>query len=208
VTPDGIVNETSGNWSGYAVTGGTFTTTQASWTLNAITCPSSGSADAAPWVGIDGDGSGTVEQTGTDSQCNNGTASYVAWYEMFPSAPVFLNRTVHAGDKFTGKVKYNGGTSYTLTLTDHTQGWTNTTTQSLQASNASAEAILELASNELANFGHEPFTGFTVNGKKIKSFAASHTVERMSLANGSPCDSASALSKGDNFHLTWQSFCG
>src|SRR5580700_10954105 len=42
----------SGNWSGYAVTGSTFTTATASWTQNAGTCTSGdGSTDMSPWVG-------------------------------------------------------------------------------------------------------------------------------------------------------------
>ncbi|HEV2377754.1 MAG TPA: G1 family glutamic endopeptidase [Streptosporangiaceae bacterium] len=198
----------SPNWSGYAVSGGKFKKVSASWTLNAVTCPS-GSADAAPWVGIDGFNDKTVEQTGSDSICSSGKPKYVAWYEMFPAPPVFLAKTVKPGDHFTGTVTHTTGTSYTLTLADTTQGWTNTVHKSLSAKNASAEAVLELAFPKLANFGTDKFTAVTVDSKPIGSYTtAPFTLTQMFIqVGGTKCDATSALSNKDAFSETWKATC-
>src|SRR6266542_694566 len=63
------------NWSGYAVTGapGSVTDAKGSWVVPSIqgNCGST-NAYASFWVGIDGFSSNTVEQVGTDSDCQNG----------------------------------------------------------------------------------------------------------------------------------------
>ncbi|MGN6721755.1 MAG: G1 family glutamic endopeptidase, partial [Marmoricola sp.] len=58
-------SSTSSNWSGYATTMGPFTSVSASWTQPTVNCAATGkkSAYSSFWVGIDGDGSSTVEQT-------------------------------------------------------------------------------------------------------------------------------------------------
>src|SRR5579859_1354130 len=90
--------EYSGNWSGYAVTGGTYTSVSATWVQNAGTCSSSDTdTDMSPWVGIDGYSSSSVEQTGTSVDCSGATKTYYAWYEMYPANFVTINHTVKAG---------------------------------------------------------------------------------------------------------------
>jgi len=163
---DGRVINYSNNWSGYAVTGSTFTTATAAWTQNAITCTSGdGQTDMSPWVGIDGFSSSTVEQTGSSGDCNGSSPDYYAWYEMYPANVIIINKTVKPGDKFTGTVTHTSGTKYTLLLKDLTQGWTNSVTKSLKADDNSAEAVMEMAANHLTRFGTDPFTGFTVDGQ-------------------------------------------
>ena len=73
-----ISNSTSTNWAGYAVTGGRYTKVTSTWVQPAVTC--NGTAYSSFWVGIDGDTSGTVEQTGTEADCNGSTPVYSAWY--------------------------------------------------------------------------------------------------------------------------------
>ena len=200
----------SSNWSGYAVTGSTFTTATASWTQSAITCSrGSGQTDMSPWVGIDGFSSNTVEQTGSSGDCNGSSVDYYAWYEMYPQNFVTINKTVKAGDQFTGTVTHTSGTSYTLTLQDITEGWTNTVTKSLSAKDNSAEAVMEMAANKLSKFGTDPFTGFTVDGSPIGSFTGSpYTIEQMEIENGSTvCDSTSGLTSNENFTVTWLNAC-
>src|SRR5262245_47089269 len=69
---------TSTNWSGYAVTGpnGSVSDVKASWYVPTASCPPSPNQYASFWVGIDGYSSNTVEQIGTDSDCQNGTPVY------------------------------------------------------------------------------------------------------------------------------------
>ena len=209
-TVGGHVINYSDNWSGYAVTGGTFTTATASWTQNAGTCTSGdGETDMSPWVGLDGYSSSTVEQTGTSVDCDGSTPDYYAWYEMYPANVITINKTVKAGDKFTGTVTHTTGTKYTLVLEDITQGWTNSVTKSLKADDNSAEAVMEMAADHLTKFGTDPFTGFTVDGQAIGSFTGSaYTIEQMEIQNGSTlCDSTSSLTSNENFTTTWLNAC-
>jgi Peptidase A4 family len=91
----------------------------ASWAEPAVTCTASQTFSSF-WVGLDGDGTSTVEQTGTEADCANGAASYQGWFEMFPAAPVFFGNTVQPGDAMSASVVANGGGSFTLTLTEVT----------------------------------------------------------------------------------------
>ena len=209
-TATGRVINYSSNWSGYAVTGSTFTTATASWIQNAASCTrSDGETDMSPWVGIDGFSSETVEQTGSSADCDGSSVDYYAWYEMYPANVVVINKTVKAGDSFTGTVTHTSGTSYKLTLTDNTQHWTNTVTKSISADDSSAEAVMEMAADHLTKFGTDPFTDFTVDGSPIGSFTGSqYTIYQMEIQNGSTlCDSASALSANENFSTTWLNAC-
>lgn len=200
----------SSNWSGYAVTGSTFTTTSASWTQSAITCTSGdGQTDMSPWVGIDGYSSRTVEQTGSSGDCDGATPDYYAWYEMYPRNVIVINKTVKPGDQFTGTVTHTSGTEYELVLNDTTEGWTNTVTKSITAKDNSAEAVMEMAANNLSEFGTDPFTAFTVDGQPIGSYSASpYKIHQMEIkVSGTLCDSTSALSAEENFTTTWLNAC-
>ena len=197
----------SSNWSGYAVTGSTYSTATANWTQNAITCTSGdGETDMSPWVGIDGYNTNTVEQTGSSGDCDGASPDYYAWYEMYPRNVKVIDKTVRAGDQFTATVTHTGGTSYTLTLEDITQGWTNSVTKSLSAKDASAEAVLEMAANYLTKWsGADPFTDFTVDGQPIGSYSG---IEQMEIENGSTvCDTTSSLTSNENFGVTWDNAC-
>ena len=209
-TATGRVINYSSNWSGYAVTGGTFSTATASWIQNAASCTSNdGETDMSPWVGIDGFSSSTVEQTGSSADCDGSSVDYYAWYEMYPANVVVINKTVEPGDSFTGTVTHTSGTSYKLTLTDNTQGWTNSVTKKLSADDSSAEAVMEMAANNLTKFGTDPFTSFTVDGSPVGSFTGSqYTIYQMEIQNGSTlCDSTSGLSGSENFTTTWLNAC-
>jgi Peptidase A4 family len=196
----------STNWSGYAATGRTFTSVSASWTEPTGTC--SGSAKYSSfWVGLDGYNSSTVEQTGSEVDCSGRTAEYYSWYEMYPAFPVNFSNTVRPGDQFTGSVTFNGGSSYTLVLTDHTQGWSHTVSASLSgAANSSAEVIAEAPSSTsgvlpLAHFSPVTFTGATANGSNIGTFNPTQII--MVDNSGRQKDSVSSLSGGNSFTVTW-----
>src|SRR3954466_1271917 len=169
-----ITNSTSTNWSGYAVTGSRYTSVSAAWTEPTVSC-SGGTAYSSFWVGLDGDTSGTVEQTGTDADCSGSTPQYYAWYEMYPKFPVNLKGTVRPGDHLSASVTTNGSGQFTLTITDSTQGWSNTTNARLKSAKlASAEVIAEAPSSSggvlpLANFGTVSFTGASANGSLLTS---------------------------------------
>ena len=200
---------TSVNWAGYAATGaaGTFTSVSTSWTQPAVTCSATDTFSSF-WAGLDGDGSQTVEQTGTEADCSGGAATYSGWYEMFPNAPVFYNNPVAPGDAMSASVVAGSGGAFTLTLSDATQGWTQTTHQtSATATLASAEVIAEAPSNgtvlPLANFGTVNFSNATANGAPIGNANVSELT--MVSAGGTTEATPSALAGGTNFTVTWDS---
>ena len=164
------------NWAGYDSTGGDFTSVTASWVEPSI-LPSSAETYASFWAGLDGDGSTTVEQTGTAAYSEHGRISYYAWYEMYPDPMVPINAmTVSPGDAMTATVTSAGAGQFTLALTDVTTGDTFTTEQlNTSAQDYSAEVIAEAPSGEdgifpLAIFGTLNFTGCAFNNKPISAF--------------------------------------
>ena len=125
------------------------------------------------WVGIDGYSSSTVEQIGTGEDVVNGSATYYAWYEMYPSRSVTISTmTVKAGDSITGSVAYVPAISFVLTIKDATESETFTKTLTATgAARSSAEWVVEAPSSNygvlpLANFGTVTFTNAyaTING--------------------------------------------
>jgi hypothetical protein len=200
-----ITNSTSTNWSGYAVTGGRYTSVSASWTEPSVSC--SGTAYSSFWVGLDGDTSSTVEQLGTDADCSGSTPQYYAWTEMYPKYPVNLSGTVKPGDKLSASVTTNGSGSFTLKITDSTQGWTSTTNAKLHsAALASAEVIAEAPSSRsgvlpLANFGSVGFTGATANGVSMDSLSG---LDPITMASGSTVKAQPSNMSGGSFTVTWK----
>ncbi|MEU4518745.1 G1 family glutamic endopeptidase [Amycolatopsis sp. NPDC024027] len=161
-----------GNWGGY-VSFGSFTTATASWTEPAVSCTSTNDL-FAPWVGIDGDGSSTVEQTGVETDCSSGRPVYSAWYEMYPAAPVYYSVSVSAGDHITATVTRTATNTYRLDLADTTKGWSKSTTKSLTSKHASAEAIIESPTDSYPSIsGGIKFTGVKFNGTNLASTSPS-----------------------------------
>ncbi|HME18684.1 MAG TPA: G1 family glutamic endopeptidase [Nitrososphaerales archaeon] len=169
----------STNWSGYAVTGttGSVGEVRASWIVPSVagTCTSTDQYSSF-WVGIDGFSSSTVEQTGTDSDCQGGSPTYYAWYEFYPNPSFIISGiAVHPGDKVGALVKYAGG-SFTVTIKDFTGGQSFTTSATVpSAQRNSAEWIAEAPSDffgvlPLANFGTADF-GFDYTGIATTSYA-------------------------------------
>ncbi|WP_329561931.1 G1 family glutamic endopeptidase [Kitasatospora sp. NBC_01266] len=202
----GILHSTSSNWSGYAATGQKFTSVTASWVQPAASCNGDDTYSSF-WIGLDGDGSSSVEQTGSEVDCSGGSPQYYAWYEMYPAYPVNFSNTVRPGDHFTASVTESGSGAFTLKLSDTTAGWSHTVSKTLKnAALASAEIIAEAPSDStgalpLTDFGKINFTGATANGKSIGSFSP----ENITMAsNGTTLATTSALSGGSAFSVTWK----
>jgi len=193
------------NWGGYAASGSGFTSVSASWTEPSATCNSSNDL-YAPWVGIDGYGTSTVEQTGVASSCSSssGSATDQAWYEMYPANPVYLSTSsypVAAGNAISASVTYIGSSKYTLVLTNSTRGWTYSITKTLSsAKRESAEVIIESPTGDYPDFGTVNFTSATVNGETLGSFSP---VAMDPSYNGVTEAHTSALTGGTAFSDTW-----
>ena len=174
----------STNWSGFAAHSKKYNKISASWVEPTAHCSGSGSQFSSFWVGLDGFNSRTVEQTGTEVDCRNGSPRYFGWYEMFPAFPVNFSNTVRPGDHFTGSVTFNGS----------------------GAARSSAEVIAEAPSSSggvlpLANFGTVHFSNSKVDGSKLGS--ANPTKIIMVNSSGRAKVSVSSLSNGTNFSVKW-----
>ena len=201
-----ISHSTSTNWSGYSAINGRYTSVSANWTQPTASCTSQ-TTYSSFWVGLDGDGSSTVEQTGTSADCSGGSPRYYAWYEMYPKFPVNLSIPIRAGDSMTGSVTTDGRGRFTLTIHNNTTGGNFVTTQTLKRARlASAEAIAEAPSSSggvlpLTNFGTANFSAVTVNGAAIGTF----NPDRIDMVSGGVTKAqTSALSGGTSFSVTWR----
>jgi hypothetical protein len=169
----------STNWSGYAdVACGTCAIryVTASFTMPSVNCKNSPDGSFAGFfAGLDGIGDTTVEQVGVSAGCSGGSASYLAFYEMFPLAPVGFSG-VSPGDAISVAVFYNSTTHrWQLGLTDLTTGGKIATAQACPSGstcrNHSAEVITEAPSNAsgsvlpLADFGQANFEAIQVTSR-------------------------------------------
>lgn len=212
------------DWSGYAVTGPTFSSVSGSWVQPSAVCGGLKAQQAAFWVGIDGLAASdkTVEQVGTDSDCAKGTKKhpgggvYYAWYELFPAGLVVLapaTYPVHAGDTLSAGVQVTGA-AYTMTITDAAR-WTFSTTVTAPGAtkNASAEWIAEAPPvcsaikcipQPLADFGSVTFSGISANGEPAtaadlgyRPITMTNKARTVTLATPGP------LVGGTAFTITW-----
>jgi hypothetical protein len=167
----------SENWSGYVSgasgQGTKFKTVSGSWVVPTSKCTTASEQPtySAFWVGLGGAGdTDALEQTGTESNCSaSGSASYYAWYELVPKAPVRVDLPVSAGDHIASKVTVDG-TSVSIWLSDETSGQTFSKTLTMSnPDTTSAEWIAEAPSQcdgsvsnctplPLTNFGSVQFT--------------------------------------------------
>jgi hypothetical protein len=178
---------------------------------------------------LDGYSSGTVEQTGTDSDCQGGSPVYYAWYEFYPNPSILISSvTIHSGDVIFAEVKTitptstNGHKNFALTLKDVTTGVSFTKTGKVTgAMRNSAEWIAEAPYSggilPLANFGTMDF-GFdytavastndaTHSGTTgdIASFAHIDAITMVNNARTLTKASVGALSSdGTSFKMTWK----
>jgi hypothetical protein len=190
---------TSSNWAGYAAHSTTYTSVKASWAQPTMTCAAGDSgAYAAFWVGIDGYSSASVEQAGTEADCDGTTAEYFAWYDLYPADPVYLSNTVKPGDSMTVTVSATTKDVFTLTIDDATQGWNHTAKATeTGAARTSAEVIAEVSepSQTLPAKNSVTFTNADVNGGTL---GASNPTE----INSAEVTCGSIIN-GTKFTCTW-----
>ena len=216
------------NWAGYAVTGNGFTDVKGSWHVPEVNCTVTPNSYSAFWAGIDGFSDGTVEQTGTSSNCNGTTPQYFAWYEFYPAGPVTLtNFPVIPGDVIGAEVKYLGGETFQIRIHNHRTNQLYVKNQNVSgAERTSAEwiaeapctgpgcdEILPLADFHVANYGLD-YTGDgdtntaidSVTKGPIKAFGSN--VQEITMVSSSGAKEAvptSLTSDGTSFRVWWES---
>jgi hypothetical protein len=243
-----------------------FSSVSGSWVQPTAKC-TGGSTYSAFWVGLGGsnqtgaDASGfgqspsgpgqssatgaasgqsdSLEQAGTEADCSSGgAASYFAWYEIVPAAPVKLGLAVRAGDHISTKVTVTGS-SMVVAMSNQTTG--QSTSKTLATNNpdtSTAEWIAESPSQcdgsgsctplPLTDFGNVSFTSASVTGTDGHNGTISDPAWSAAAVNLNPAASSSGLggaqfastsssgaatpsslsSDGSSFSVAWSSATG
>ena len=159
----------SSNWSGYAVTGGPYTSITGSWNVAPVS-RSTRATYSSTWIGIDGFNDSNLIQTGTEADYYNGATHYDAWWEILPAAETVIpSLSVQPGDQMTADIHRLANGQWSITLSDSRGNQSFSITQSYKGQLTSAEWIEEAPSigriATLAQYG-SPLTidPGTVNG--------------------------------------------
>ncbi|HYV22850.1 MAG TPA: G1 family glutamic endopeptidase [Candidatus Bathyarchaeia archaeon] len=181
------VTSSSSNWSGYAASGGTFTSVTATWTVPTVSANSSG-ADAT-WVGIGGLSSGDLIQAGTQAMVDGSGVTYTSWIEMLPQSSRDVPLSISAGDSVTVSITQQSGNDWLIAMKNNTTGGTYNVTVQYSSSNSSAEWVQEAPSVgrglvSLDQFGAVQFSGATAvrDGKTMS--LASLGAKAITMING------------------------
>jgi hypothetical protein len=172
----------SENWAGYVVSsnsGSGFSAVSAAWTQPTVDCAStSGPAYSAYWVGLGGgdQSSQALEQIGTQADCSDGAASYYAWYELVPSAPVKLKLSVHPGDQLWARTAASGD-QVSFYVRDRTTGqtWSRTLTMTSATPDTSTAEWVAEAPSECADGATGDCTPLTLADFGTAKFTNAHT---------------------------------
>jgi Peptidase A4 family len=211
--PRGPSQNTSQNWSGYSVTGGTFTSVSGTWTVPAFTADSPTGADAT-WVGIGGVDTRDLIQAGTQQTvARTGATQYEAWVETLPQASHSVPLTVNPGDAVTVSVTQQPQTrdQWQVSFKNETTGQTYQVTEHYSSSMSSAEWVEEAPSSgrgrqiALDKFGTVNFSHATAvkDGKTVSVADASGQAITMIGRGGQQLARPSALgADGASFSVT------
>jgi hypothetical protein len=201
------------NWSGYAAetnlntpASKAVTMVSGSWTVPKVTGTTT--AYSSVWVGIDGYSSFSVEQLGTEQDTSrSGATTYYAWWEMYPNPSILISTiAISPGDSISASVSASGAT-FTLKMTDNTNGESFFTMQTATAQQSSAEWVVEAPSSysgilPLANFGTATISQAkaTINGitGAIDNAAWQNTSIDMVSSSGAIIDQTSGLTDANS----------
>ncbi|MHB1005558.1 MAG: G1 family glutamic endopeptidase [Chloroflexota bacterium] len=175
--PTAPSSDVSRNWSGYAATGGKFTSVTGTW----VVPQSNGSTtfgSSASWVGIGGVSTRDLIQAGTQQvSSGSGTVRYSAWIELLPAAPTTVPLTIRPGESVTVTITQQSGGQWVVVLKNGTTGQTYQKTVRYASSLTSAEWVQEAPSTgrrvvTLDDFGTVQFSaGSAVKDGKSQSLA-------------------------------------
>ena len=131
---DAVVSST--NWSGYVASSNLLhptnylvTQVSGSWIVPDVKAAGV-DTNCSIWVGIDGAGSPSVEQLGTEHDYSNGQENHYAWWEMFPAGSnLLVGFPVAVGDSISASVTFvplvgilpAGNTLFILQIVNNTQ---------------------------------------------------------------------------------------
>ena len=199
----------SHNWSGYAATGGTFTSVSGAWTVPQVT-PGGSFASDATWVSIGGVDTHDLIQAGTETNVLGSRTRYSAWVETLPQPSRTVPLTIGPGDTVSVSLAQQADGSWLIVMQNLTTGQKYQTTETYDSSRSSAEWVEEAPAGgrrvlPLDNFGTVQFkNGSTVeNGKQETISQAGARPITMIDSYGQPIAKPSSLANdGSSFSVT------
>jgi hypothetical protein len=168
-----VPTATSDNWSGYVLTGGTYTGVKGTFNVPSIRAAPA-DTHTAEWVGIDGTSPSNpgIVQAGVaeDYSSSTNTYSVTPWVEIFPAPPFRVPLIVAPGDSVTVTISQVAAGLWNIDLKDETTGREYATNQVYNGPGESAEWIVEAPFNTVTNsvetlgaFTPVTFGGLAVN---------------------------------------------
>ena len=145
--PPTTSTDQSTNWSGYAATGGTFTSVSGTWTVPSVDPGGVNSLAAdATWIGIGGVNTTDLIQAGTQATVQGGQIEYSAWWETLPQASVTVQLDVKAGDNINVTIDQQADGTWQIVMRNLTSGQSFQKNLAYDSSLSSAEWIEEAPS--------------------------------------------------------------
>lgn len=202
-------HNTSVNWSGYEVSGGTFTGVSGTWIVPAATDNNFGAS--ATWVGIGGISSHDLIQAGTQVTTDrSGRQFYESFFETLPDPSQPLPVTVNPGDSVTVSINQVLNGEWRMTFKNNSNGQSAQIDQAYNSSLSSAEWIQEAPSGArsgvwpLNDFGKVLFTNASVikNGQTKSLLQVNAQPITMANFSGQPLTETSAIGNdGSSFTI-------
>lgn len=228
--PKEIVSDST-NWSGYVAAVGnlahptphTVTKVSGTWivpNLQASTVDTSCSI----WVGIDGSGSNSVEQLGTEHDVQGGQQQHYAWFEMYPQpSSEITGFPVEVGDSISASVTYVplvgvlplGNTLFIMQITNNTKKVYTvipciaTTDMERLCAEWIVEAPYLNGILPLTNFGTVHLSNCTaeinnVTGPINNPSWLNESMNMVTLQGASKAVTSALSADGESFSVTWQ----
>ena len=196
----------SSDWAGYIDMGSQITGVSAQWIVPTVQT-SHTSEVSSTWIGIDGTTNTSLIQTGTSQDTANGTATYLAWYEILPAASVPIGY-VSPGDTMKASIIEHTAGTWEISIADITSGQEVAGDVAYDGPGASAEWIEEdqytISGQQLpvADFQTAQFN--QIGASSSSPSAGTLTPVEMVDASGNVLAYPSALN-GDSFNITYGS---
>lgn len=163
----------SKNWSGYEMTGNSYTSISGSWTVASSTPTNSKLSAEATWVGIGGANTDDLIQAGTQTIFVNGKPQYLAWYEILPDNQRPLPITIAPGNMVSVSLTETSHDMWQLVFVNNTTGKIYHTLIPYTSSHSSAEWVIERPLAVTSNgTGYLPLNNFGTVGFKNASAQA------------------------------------
>jgi hypothetical protein len=157
VAPVALAVDTSSNWAGYAVQGGTYTGVSGTFVMPELSY-SSTLVSNATWIGIGGRSSADLIQAGVYEVADASGATYQAWYELLPDNAVPIDLPVHPNDSISIALLETSNDTWNIVITNNTTKQQFAKTVQYHSSRSSAEWIQE---RPQINGALPPLAGFT-----------------------------------------------